>query len=393
MSGALQGLKILDFTTLLPGPYATMCLADMGADVLKIVSGSRPDLVDSIPPFVPKTKLSSAAAQLGRGKRCMALNLKDQRAVNIVHQLIMHYNIVIEQFRPGVMAKLKLAYEDLQKINPAIIYCSITGYGQTGSLRDRAGHDINYIARSGVISYSGEKESRPSLIGIQLADVASGSNNAIIGILAAVINRLGNGHGQHIDISMTDGMIAFNATVGAGFLLDGREPVREEEYFNGGTLYDFYETKDGKYISFGGLEPHFFNNFCNAINRPDLISGGIHPREISRIKKEIREIFFMKTRDEWVEIFSRTDACVEPVLTLAEAFCDTLTLERKMVVDVALPGGGSVKQIGTPIKFSETPAQYRHAGFSGAAHTREVLIDLGYTNQEIDEFEKTGLFS
>jgi crotonobetainyl-CoA:carnitine CoA-transferase CaiB-like acyl-CoA transferase len=229
MSGALQGLKILDFTTLLPGPYATMCLADMGADVLKIVSGSRPDLVDSIPPFVPKTKLSSAAAQLGRGKRCMALNLKDQRAVNIVHQLIMHYNIVIEQFRPGVMAKLKLAYEDLQKINPAIIYCSITGYGQTGSLRDRAGHDINYIARSGVISYSGEKESRPSLIGIQLADVASGSNNAIIGILAAVINRLGNGHGQHIDISMTDGMIAFNATVGAGFLLDGREPVREEE--------------------------------------------------------------------------------------------------------------------------------------------------------------------
>jgi crotonobetainyl-CoA:carnitine CoA-transferase CaiB-like acyl-CoA transferase len=393
MPGALKDLKILDFTTLLPGPYATMCLADMGSDVLKIVSGSRPDLVDSIPPFVPKTKLSSAAAQLGRGKRCMALNLKDPRAITVIHKLIADYDIVIEQFRPGVMAKLKLAYEDLRQINPAIIYCSITGYGQTGPMRDRAGHDINYIARSGVISYSGEKESRPSLIGIQLADVASGSNNAIIGILAAVINRLGNGHGQHIDISMTDGMIAFNATVGAGFLVDGREPVREEEYFNGGTLYDYYETKDGKYVSFGGLEPHFFTNFCNAINRPDLISGGILPREISRIKKEIREIFLMKTRDEWVEIFSRTDACVEPVLSLAEAFCDTLTLERKMVVDVALPGGGSVKQIGTPIKFSETPAQYRHAGFSGAAHTREVLIDLGYTNQEIDEFEKTGLFS
>jgi crotonobetainyl-CoA:carnitine CoA-transferase CaiB-like acyl-CoA transferase len=261
------------------------------------------------------------------------------------------------------------------------------------AMRDRAGHDINYIARSGVMSYSGKKESGPSLVGIQIADVASGANNAIIGILAAVINRLDTGRGQHIDISMTDGMIAFNATVGAGLLLDGREPVREEEYFNGGTLYDFYETKDGKYVSFGGLEPHFFTNFCNTISRPDLISGGILPREISRIKKEIREIFLMKTRDEWVEIFSRTDACVEPVLTLAEAFCDTLTLERKMVVDIALPGGGSVKQIGTPIKFSETPAEYKHAGFAGAAHTREVLIDLGYTNQEIDEFEKTGLFS
>jgi crotonobetainyl-CoA:carnitine CoA-transferase CaiB-like acyl-CoA transferase len=393
MPGALQDLKILDFTTLLPGPYATMCLAGMGADVLKIVSGSRPDIVDFSPPIVPETKLSALGTQLRRGKRCMALNLKDSRAITIIHQLIADYDIVIEQFRPGVMAKFKLAYEDLKKINPAIIYCSITGYGQTGPLRDRAGHDINYIARSGVMSYSGKKESGPSLVGIQLADVASGANNAIIGILAAVINRLRTGQGQYIDISMTDGMIAFNATVGAGFLLDSREPVREEEYFNGGTLYDFYETKDGKYISFGGLEPHFFANFCNAINRPDLISGGIHPREISRIKKEIREIFFMETRDEWVEIFSRTDACVEPVLTLKETFCDPLTLERKMVVDVALPGGGSVKQIGTPIKFSETPAEFTHAGVSGAAHTREVLIALGYTNQEIDEFEKTGLFS
>lgn len=392
MPGALHGLKILDFTTLLPGPYATMCLADMGADVLKIVSGSRPDLVDSLPPFIPKTKLSAAAAQLGRGKRCMALNLKDQRAVTIVHQLIMHYNIVIEQFRPGVMAKLNLAYEDLKKINPSIIYCSITGYGQTGSMCDRAGHDINYIARSGVASYSGKQKSGPSLMGMQIADVASGSNNAVIGILAAVINRLNTGVGQYIDISMTDGMIAFNAMVGAGFLVDGCEPLREKEYLNGGTLYDYYKTKDNKYISFGGLESHFFANFCNAINRPDLIPGGILPRNIKTIKKEICEIFLSKTQDEWIEIFNRTDACVEPVMTLAEAFSAPLTMERKMVVDVTRPDGKSVRQIGNPIKFSKTPAEYRHTGVSGPAHTREVLIELGYTNQEIDDFAKTGLF-
>jgi crotonobetainyl-CoA:carnitine CoA-transferase CaiB-like acyl-CoA transferase len=322
----------------------------------------------------------------------MALNLKDPRAIRIIHQLIANYDIVIEQFRPGVMAKFGLAYEDLKKINPAVIYCSLTGYGQIGPMRDRAGHDINYIARSGVMSYTGKKESGPCLLGIQIADVASGSNNAVIGILAAVVNRHGTGRGQYIDISMTDGMIAFNAMFGAAFLVDGREPVRDKDYLNGGSLYDYYETKDGKYVSFGGLEPQFFTNFCNTVNRPDLISGGVLPKGIETIKKEIRSIFLTKTRDEWVEIFNRTDACFEPVMTLAEVFSDALTLEREMVVEVALPGGGRVRQIGSPIKFSETPPKYRHAGVAGGVHTREVLTGLGYMEQEIEEFEKTGLF-
>lgn len=392
MPGALKDLKVLDFTTLLPGPYATMCLADMGADVLRIISGSRPDLVDFFPPLVPETKLSAASTQLGRGKRCMALNLKDPRAIRIVHQLISEYDIVIEQFRPGVMAKFGLAYEDLKKINPGVIYCSLTGYGQTGPLRDRAGHDINYIARSGVVSYSGKKESGPSLLGIQIADICSGSNHAVIGILAAVVYRHSTGRGQHVDISMTDGMIAFNAMFGAAFLVDGKEPGRDEDLLNGGSLYDYYETKDGKYISFGGLEPQFFKNFCNAVNRPDMIEGGVFPKGAENIKKEIRSIFLMKTRDEWVEVFSHTDACFEPVMTLSEVFSDPLTRERGMVVEVNLPTGGRVRQIGNPIKFSENPPEYRHAGVSSAVHTREVLNGLGYTDQEFEEFEKTGLF-
>lgn len=392
MPGALNGLKILDFTTLLPGPYATMVLADMGADVLRIVSGSRPDLVDFFPPFVPGTKLSAASTQLGRGKRCMALNLKDPRAIQIIHQLIADYDIVIEQFRPGVMAKLGLAYEDLRKVNPAVIYCSLTGYGQTGPMRDRAGHDINYIARSGVMAYSGKKESGPCLLGIQIADVASGSNNAVIGILAAAIHRKNTGQGQFIDVSMTDGMIAFNAMFGAAFLVDGRELRRDGDYLNGGSLYDYYETKDGRYVSFGGLEPQFFTNFCNTINRQDLISGGVMPKGVETVKEEIRSIFLTKTRDEWVEIFNRTDACFEPVLSLGEVFSDPLTLARGMVVEVALPGGGKVRQLGHPVRFSETPPEYRQAGVSGGVHTQEVLTGLGYTDQEIEEFEKTGLF-
>jgi Predicted acyl-CoA transferases/carnitine dehydratase len=392
MSGALNSLKVLDFTTLLPGPYATMCLADMGADVLRVVSGSRPDLVDFFPPLVPGTKLSAASTQLGRNKRCMALNLKDPRALKIIHQLIADYDIVIEQFRPGVMAKLNLDFESLIKVNPALIYCSITGYGQTGPLRDRAGHDMNYIARSGIMSYSGKKTTGPGLVGIQIADIASGSNNAVIGILAAVVYRQNTGKGQFIDISMTDGMIAFNAMYGAGFLVDGKDLEREGTLLNGGSLYDYFETKDGQYVSFGGLEPQFFTNFFNTINRPDLIPGGVYPKGVEKIKQEIREIFLTKTRDEWIEIFNRTDACFEPVMTLTEVFRDALALEREMLVEVPLRAGGKVKQIANPIKFSVTPPEYRHAGVTAGTHTREVLTGLGYTDEEIANFEKTGLF-
>ncbi len=393
MPGPLSNLKILDFTTLLPGPYATMALADMGADVLKVVSGSRPDVVAYIPPFVPGTKMSAAFAYLARGKRCMTLNLKDSRAIKIVHRLLADYDIVIEQFRPGVMAKFSLDYDSMKKVNPSVIYCSLTGYGQTGPLRDRAGHDINYLARSGIMSYSGKKDEGPSLTGMQIADIASGSNNAVIGILAAVVHRDRTGKGQHIDISMTDGMIAFNAMFGAGFLVDGKDLERENTLLNGGSLYDFYETKDGQYMSFGGLEPQFFGAFCETINMPELIPGGVQPKDGVNIKKLVRKIFKTKTRDEWTELFKKVDACCEPVLTLTEALYDPYAIERGMVVEVGLPDGKKVKQLGNPIKFSEAIPEYGNAGTPPGKHTKEVLLELGYGEEEIAAFEKTGLFS
>ncbi|HYA15298.1 MAG TPA: CaiB/BaiF CoA-transferase family protein [Syntrophales bacterium] len=393
MPGPLNGLKILDFTTLLPGPYATMVLADMGADVLRVVSRSRPDVVAYIPPLVPGIDLSAAFVYLGRNKRCMTLNLKDSRAIRIIHQLISHYDILIEQFRPGVMAKFDLDYGSLSKINPSLIYCSLTGYGQTGTLRDRAGHDINYLARSGIMSYSGKKDGGPSLSSMQIADVASGSDNAIIGILAAVIDRGRTGRGQHIDISMTDGVIAFNAMYGAGFLVDGKEPLREQILLNGGSLYDFYETKDGGYLSVGSIEPQFFAAFCKVINCPDLIPGGIEPMDIENVKKRVKEIIKTRTRDEWVEEFSKVDACVEPVLSLSEALNNTYTKERELVVEVELPDGGKVRQLACPIKFSRTPSEYKQAGVSPGLHTKEVLLELGYSEEEIEKWEKTGLFN
>jgi alpha-methylacyl-CoA racemase len=395
MAGALEGLKILDFSTLVPGPYATMCLADLGADVLRIKSGTRPDVVDYLPPFLPGTELSAVTAQLSRNKKVMTLNLKDPRAVDVIHQLLGEYDIIIEQFRPGVMAKLNLDYESLKKVNPRLIYCSLTGYGQTGPMRDRAGHDINYIAMSGVASYSGKKESGPPLIGIQVADIASGSNNAIIGILSAVIYRERTGNGQHIDVSMTDGMIAFNSFMqGASYLVNGKEIGMEENLLNGGSLYDYYETQDGRYLSFGGVEPQFFKAFCQTIGRPELAAGGVEPENVDQIKEEIRDILKTMTLDEWMELFNAADACVEPVLSLGEVLEGPLVKERGMVVDVPGPNGTKVKQIANPIKFSESIPQYRHIGIPlSEANTEEVMKNLGYSQEEIKEFGKTGLFS
>jgi alpha-methylacyl-CoA racemase len=393
MAGPLQGLKILDFTTLLPGPYATMMLADMGAEVLRVVSGTRLDLTTLLPPFIGNENISAIQAYLGRGKKSLTLNLKDPRAVTIVHQLLDEYDLVIEQFRPGVMAKFGLDYPALKERHPGLIYCSLTGYGQTGPMADRAGHDINYLARSGLMAYSGRKETGPVITGMQIADIAAGSNNSVIGILAAVIHRQRTGEGQYIDVAMTDGVMAFNAMVGAAYLAEGRELEREGHLLNGGSLYDFYETSDGRHLSFGGLEPQFFAAFCRAIDRPDLIPGTVVTTDLPQIKNEVREILKTKTREEWGEIFRNYDACVEPVLSLAEAFSDPQAQERRMVVELPLPGGGSVKQLAHPIIYSETDPEYRHIGVPAGTHTNEVLKKLGYSDQEVTEFERTGLFS
>ncbi|SMD07779.1 Crotonobetainyl-CoA:carnitine CoA-transferase CaiB [Desulfocicer vacuolatum DSM 3385] len=387
-------MKILDFSTLLPGPYASLVLTDLGADTLRIVSGSRPDIATMMPPFLNGTDISANAAWLGRGKRSITLNLKKKKAVTIIKKLIAEYDILLEQFRPGVMQRLGLGYEDLKTINPGLIYCSLTGYGQDGPYAQKAGHDINYLARSGLMSYSGTKSHGPVLTGMQIADMAAGSNNTIIAILAAVLHRNYTGKGQYIDISMRDGVVPFNGMAAAAALVDdGLHPVREEDVLNGGSLYDFYETKDNEYLSFGGLEPQFFKAFCNAIGYPEFIKGGVIPDDIEQVKLRIKKKIKTKTRKEWEDVFKQVDACVEPVLTLSETLNSPDILKRGVVVDVALPEGGTVRQLGTPMLFSGTPIHYAKAGQPAGTDNKNVLLELGYTKEAIENFKDSGIFN
>lgn len=385
--GALEGLKILDFSTLLPGPFATTMLADLGAEVLKISGPGKPDIVLDYPPFLEGTTVSANQAWLGRNKKTMLLNLKKPEAVDIVKKLIMEYDIVMEQFRPGVMEKLGLGYEALAEINPRLIYCSLTGYGQTGPLSHRAGHDINYLARSGNMAQAGRTETGPVLTNMQIADVAVGSMNSVIGILAAVQYQNRTGKGQRVDIAMLDGLIPFNGMDGTAFLADGKVPKREGERLNGGCMYDFYETKDGQYLSLGALEPKFWAEFCRCIGREDLVEGSVWPEDVKTVKEVIRGIFKEKTRDEWMAVFDGHDVCVEPVLSVQEALAEDAHIRaREMVVEVELPlsDGKKITQYGTAVKLSESPAQYRFGGYPVGYHTKEVLKALGCSDDEIE---------
>ena len=386
-SQPLASLKILDFTSLLPGPFATMWLADLGADVVRVESPTRPDVVRLMPPY--DGDASAWHGVLNRNKRSLALDLKRPAAVEAVKRLIGSggYDIVIEQFRPGVMDRLGIGYEALRAANPALIYVALTGYGQTGPLRDRAGHDNNYLALSGALSYSGRRETGPPPLGIQVADVGGGAMGALVGLLAAVVQRTATGRGQCVDVSMFDLMVAWQAHLAAHFLVGGETPEAERMALNGGRAYDLYQTADGRWLSVGSLEPKFWEGFCAAIGRPDLFAPGLSldTDQQAWVKAETRSAIAARPLAEWTAIFAALDVCVEPVLTVPEMLDHSQTAARGLVVDVPKPGGVAQRQIANPWRFSGGAAHYRHTGVALGAHSEEVLREAGFSPEEIDD--------
>ena len=377
----LAGLKVLDFSTLLPGPYATMLLADLGADVVRVESPTRDDLVRNMKPQIAGQ--SAAFRYLNRGKRSITLDLKHADAAAVIHQLIDEYDIVVEQFRPGVMQRLGLDYTALAEVKPDLIYCSISGYGQTGAYADKAGHDINFLSLAGVASHMGRADAGPCPLGVQVADQAAGSHPAVVAILSAVIQRDRLGKGAQIDISMADNSVALQALLAPGALNGGPEDSYESHFLNGSGFYDYYRTCDQRYISVGSLEPQFKQRLLDTLKAPELAS-----LSDADLKVQLKEIFVTEDLAVWQQRFSDVDACVEPVLTMTEAAQHPAFVSRDLIQTTA---DGEV-QIAPAIRFdneaNELPAEAPVRG----ADTDLVMADAGLNNDEINNLRAAGVF-
>jgi crotonobetainyl-CoA:carnitine CoA-transferase CaiB-like acyl-CoA transferase len=389
----LEGISILDLTRLLPGPYGTMLLGDLGAEVIKIEEPEQGDYARWYPPHI--NQVGSRHLLLNRNKKSITLNLKKPEGRSILLKMVEKgADVLIEQFRPGVMDRLGVGYKDLEKVNSRLVYCALTGFGQDGPYRDLAGHDINYIGIGGILGITGPKGGPPALPGTQIADLVAGGLYAVIGILTALLGRQKTGRGQFVDVSMLDGVVSLIPDSAALFFAEGESPRMGERRLTGGLpQYQTYRTKDGKYLAVGALEDKFWANLARALGKPDWAQRVPREKEprTQEIKEEMIRIFLTKTRQEWLDILMKEDTCVTAVHSLEETFSDPHVLHRKMLVEVPHPKAGRIRQIGVPIKFSETPGEVLSPAPEIGEHTEEILNGLGYNQKSIERLRKEGV--
>jgi crotonobetainyl-CoA:carnitine CoA-transferase CaiB-like acyl-CoA transferase len=354
--GPLQGIRILDLSRLLPGPLATQLMADLGAEVIKIEDPKAPDYTRFFPPL--KGSLSLNYLSINRSKLSITLDLKSDEGKRKFFELVKTADIVVDSFRPGVLQKMGIDYDNAKQHNGKIIYVAITGYGYNGAYKNLAGHDMNYLGYSGILGLTGDKE-KPIIPACQIADVAGGSYPAVVACLAALWARERTGKGQFVDVAMTDCVMPLLSMQLGEFLNTGFKQKREEPMLSGGMAnYNLYKCKDEKWIALGSLEPKFWQGVCAMLGKPDWILRMMPvPEMVTALKKDLQEIFLTKTRDEWVELAKPLDICLSPILELDEVEKDEHLNQRDMFVEVEHTDYGTFKGINQPFKFSETPAK------------------------------------
>jgi alpha-methylacyl-CoA racemase len=386
MSLPLDGIRVLDLSRLLPGGYCSLLLADYGADVLKVEDTGLGDYIRWSPPAYDGVERSAASAlflSLNRGKRSIRVNLKVREGQDVLLRLVRQHDVLLESFRPGVLDRLGVGYERLRQENPGLVYCAITGYGQEGPDRDRPGHDLNYLARGGLLGLSGLPGGPPVPAAGQIADIGGGGLMAAFGILAALNERERSGEGQLVDVSMTRGAQSWLAMVAARHFADGEVPRRGELELAGGLpCYRPYACSDG-WVTLGALEPKFWQALCSGLGRDDLLERQMDPT----VATELEAIFAGRSRAEWAAFDDEHACCLEPVLDLDEA----LARSPEAVVEVDQPGAAApVRLLGPPVGLSRTPPDGTRPGPPLGADTDAVLAALGYDAEAVAALKAAG---
>ena len=378
MATPLGKYKMLDLSRQLPGPFCSTMLGDLGMDVLTVAAPTDPFGVGM--PF------------LARNKRSMTLNLKSAEGREILYRLVDESDVLLEGFRPGVMARLGIDYDTLALRNPRLIYCSISGYGQDGPYRDKVGHDVNYLGYGGVLNFIGEQDQPPVIPGVQIADIGGGSLMAVIGILTALLAREATGRGQAIDIGMLDGVVAWNVYHMLLYQLSGRLPGRGAEQLTGRhACYAVYETSDQRHVTIGAYEGHFWALLCRHFGREDYVKEQWTDGEKRvEILEFFRAAFRQKTLAAWLDELGALDICVGPVSTLDDVYADPQVRHRGMIVEMDGPFGKQ-RMPASPIKLSDTPASLRTPPPVFGGDTGAVLGALGFDASQIGRLRGEGI--
>jgi crotonobetainyl-CoA:carnitine CoA-transferase CaiB-like acyl-CoA transferase len=379
MSLPLDGIKVLDFTHLLPGELCSGVLTDLGAEVIRIEPITA-RLVQQLPPIVKGESLYYWSVH--RNQRRLGLDLKNPRAKEAMLKLAKGSDVVIENFRPGVMSRLGAGYEDLSANNPGLVYCSISGYGQNSKWRNRPGHDLNFVAETGIVAHTSQDDGRPAIPGLLVSDYMT-SNYAALSVVAALFERNRTGRGRHLDLSMFHCTLATYGTMATAFLYTGKEltegnPRLRHQMAN----YNIFPCKDGRYLAIAPLEDSFWEKFCKLIDRSDLIAQQPLAPDPD-MKQAISEVIITKTLTEWLNIFEGSDCCVSPVNSLEEALAFPPTKERNMILNLEHPTLGLVPQLRTPLPFNEEQCSALPAEADIALSTFDILKELGYSDAEI----------
>ena len=414
----LEGIRVLDLSRLLPGGFCSLLLADFGAEVLKVEDTGAGDYIRWAPPYYEGAEDSAKSAMflsLNRNKRSIRIDLKSEAGREVLLRLVREYDVVLESFRPGVLDRLGVGYERMRQENPGLVYCAISGYGQTGPKRDASGHDMNYLGLIGLLGLSGEKDGPPVQSEGQIADLGGGALMAAFGIMAALRERdggpirsspthptpggggdssaarTGSGEGQAVDVSMADGALSWLAMVVGRHFADGEVPKRGEQLLAGAVIcYRPYECADG-WVTLGALEPKFWQAWCRGVGCDELVAKQFE-RPGSEAHAQVVEIFKGRTRSQWTQFAAEHDCCLEPVLELDEALGSELVQAREMVVTLDQPGvRDGVRQLGIPVKLDRTPgAHNRLPGPALGEHTEDVLHVAGYSDEQIAQLLEQG---